>query len=167
MPSRCPPSASAARSIARSTCSSWRTSQRKLWIPFASPSETLRARPATSAPASTAWRAIASPIPVLEPVTRIRRPFRAGASAIRFLLRDARFEALQVLRGALGYENPAAEDADPLAVLVIGAGLDQHDPSIRPGLRLGHLEDCRLGVDGVAMEGRVLVFQPVDLEVGD
>src|ERR1700738_3039796 len=140
MPSRCPPSASAARSIARSTCSSWRTSQRKLWIPFASPSEMLRARPATSAPASTAWRAIASPIPVLEPVTRIRRPFRSGASAIQFLLRDARFEALQVLRCALGDEDPAAEDADPLAVLVVGAGLDPDRPAVGPGLRLDGLE---------------------------
>src|ERR1700694_6006991 len=128
MPSRCPPRASAARSIARSTCSSSRTSQRKLWIPLATPSETLRASPATPAPAASAWCAVASPIAVLEPVTRIRRPFRSGESAIRFLLRDAGFEALQVLPGSLGDEDPAAEDADPLAVLVVSARFHEDRP---------------------------------------
>src|SRR5260221_4734429 len=167
MPSRCPPSASAARSTARATWSSSRTSQRKLWIPLSSPSVTLRASPATSAPAAIAWSAMASPMPVLEPVTRIRRPLRSGESAMRFLLRDAGFEALQVLRCALGDQHPAAEHANPLAVLVVGPGLDQDRPPVGLRLRRGHLEDRRLGVDGVAVEGRVFVFEPVDLEVGD
>src|SRR5207248_8882279 len=159
MPSRCPPRASAARSIAFSTEASSRTSQRKQWMPFAKPSETRRASPATWAPASTAWRAIASPMPALEPVTRIRRPFRFGASAIvRLLLCKPRFEALPVLRGPLRNQHPAAEAANPLAVLVVGAGLDQDGAPVGPGLRLGHLEDRRFRIDGVAVEGRVLVL---------
>src|SRR5579859_2187277 len=168
MPSRCPPSASAALSMAFSTEASSRTSQWKLWMPPAKPSVARRARPATWAPASTACRAIASPMPALEPVTRIRRPLRDGASAIvRILLRKPGFEAFEVLRRPLRDQHPAPEAADPLAVLVVGAGLDQDRPAVRLRLRFGHLQHGGLRIDGVAVEGRVLVLERVDLEVGD
>src|SRR5438445_12719771 len=117
-----------------------------------------RERPATFAPASTAWCAIASPMPALAPVTRIRRPLKLNPSATSFLLFEARLEALHVLGRPARDQDPAAKAADALAVLVVGARLDQDRASVGARARLLDLEHGRLGVDRVAVEGRVLVL---------
>src|SRR3984885_12408999 len=61
----------------------------------------------------------------------------------------------------------APEETDLVAVLVERLGLHRDDPPVVAGLRRHPFDDLRLGVDGVAVEGREPVEQGLDVEVGD
>ena len=70
-------------------------------------------------------------------------------------------------RGLAGPDHQlAAEVADLLAVLVEALGLDGDDAAVALGREL-LVEHAGLGVDGVAVEGRLGVLERLDLEVGD
>src|SRR5436190_2741177 len=68
---------------------------------------------------------------------------------------------------ALPDHELAAEVADLLAALVEAARLDRDDPAVGLARRRRGLEHLRLGVDGVAVEGRLAVLELLDLEVRD
>src|SRR5436305_1482955 len=72
-------------------------------------------------------------------------------------------------RGEVGlpHHQLATEVTDLLAPLVEPLRLDGDDAAVVLGRRLALVEHPGLGVDGVAVEGRLLVRQRLDLEVGD
>src|SRR5580658_10920629 len=98
-----------------------------------------------------------------------RTLYRAADSALPALTsepagRDIR--RLQFAGLAFRHHHPPFEDADTLAALVESPRLDGDDPAIGLARRLAFVEDCRLGIDRVAVKRRVLVLERFDLEVG-
>src|SRR6478735_149081 len=67
----------------------------------------------------------------------------------------------------LRHHDLAAEDAHDRAVLLVADRLDVDDAAVVLGGRLPLVENGRLAVDRVAVEGRGDVAQRLDLEVGD
>src|SRR6185436_20260999 len=118
----------------------------------------------TSAPRSASSWVPNGPAPNCETLT-IRRPSSIGRSTAPAL--PVRLEGVLPERGVvlLGNEGGAREGHDLLAALVADARLDAHRAAVTlPRLPLGR--DRRLRVEGVADEGRRLVDDPLDLEVG-
>src|SRR4051812_25847421 len=99
-------------------------------------------------------------------MTTSQRQHRRGRwSGRRLRLREAR--PLGPGELLLWHHDAAAEHADHGAVLLVALGLDAHDAAVGLGAGLTLVEDRRLAVDRVAVEGRRDVAQRLDLEVGD
>src|SRR5437867_3960 len=64
-------------------------------------------------------------------------------------------------------QDPPAERQDALALLVDGSGLDVDHPAVALGRGRRHLQDLRLGVDRVAVEGGAEVHHLLVHQVGE
>src|SRR4051794_4376662 len=125
-------------------------------------------------PSSPARKAIASsgyegrpradaPLPAEKPAAAVSWISGVLAPCVGFGVRPP-----ALWRGVLlPHHQLAPEVADLFAALVEALGLNGHHAAIVLGLRLDLVEHPGLGVDGVAVEGRLLVGQRLDLEVGD
>src|SRR5438045_6170293 len=95
------------------------------------------------------------------------RPNSWGQTPVVWALPD-RCRTVMVVSGrAAGDEHLAAELTDDLAALVGADRLHRDNTAVAPALRLGLVQNGRLGVDRVAVEGRLGVFERLDLEIGD